>query len=144
MLSCFERTCPSHHPLRNQRCFAHNPLRGSTTQRKLTAPGSQKKFKDNTYKRLVRPVPAHTTPPHFDLLRTACASTSTHSKGFCSIWVCVISSLKKSVVSGENYTFFSAESYKNAQCFFLCPYLELEPKLELGLIQTHMAQKPLL
>ena len=23
--------CPSHHPLRNQRCVAHNPLRGGTT-----------------------------------------------------------------------------------------------------------------
>jgi len=31
-------------------------------------------------------------PPHFDLLRTACAPTSTHSNGFCAIWVCISSS----------------------------------------------------
>jgi hypothetical protein len=31
--------------------------------------------------------PAHTTPAHYDLLRTTCAPTSTHSSGFCVIWV---------------------------------------------------------
>jgi hypothetical protein len=34
----------SHHLHRNQRCFAHNPLRGSTTQRKLTTPDSPKRL----------------------------------------------------------------------------------------------------
>jgi hypothetical protein len=32
------------------------------------------------------------TPPHFDLLRTACAPTSTHSNRFCATWVCISSS----------------------------------------------------
>jgi hypothetical protein len=36
--------------------------------------------------------PARPTPPHSDLLRTACAPTSTHSNGFCVIWVCISSS----------------------------------------------------
>jgi hypothetical protein len=35
---------------------------------------------------------AHTTRAHSDLLRTACAPTSTHSNGFCVIWVCISSS----------------------------------------------------
>jgi hypothetical protein len=82
----------SHHPLRNQRCFAHNPLRGSTTQRKLTAPGSPKRLqRQHTHKRHAIPAPAH-TPAHSDLLRTASAPTSTHSNGFCVIWVCISSS----------------------------------------------------
>ena len=83
----------SHHPLRNQRCFAHNPLRGSTTQRKLTTPDSPKRLqRQHTHKRHATPAPAHTTPAHSDLLRTACAPTSTHSNGFCVIWVCISSS----------------------------------------------------
>jgi hypothetical protein len=31
-----------------------------------------------THKRHARPAPARTIPPHFNLLRTACAPTSTH------------------------------------------------------------------
>jgi hypothetical protein len=79
--------------LRNQRCFAHNPLRGSTTQRKLTTPDSPKRLqRQHTHNRHATPAPAHTTPAHSDLLRTACAPTSTHSNGFCVIWVCISSS----------------------------------------------------
>ena len=84
--------CPLHYPLRNQRCFAHNPLRGSTTQRKLTTPDSPKRLqRQHTHKRHATPAPAHTTPAHSDLLRTACAPTSTHSNGFCVIWACISS-----------------------------------------------------
>ena len=46
----------------------------------------------HTPKRHATPAPAHPTPPRFDLLRAACAPTSTHSNGFCAIWVCISSS----------------------------------------------------
>jgi hypothetical protein len=79
--------CPSRHPFRNQLCFAHNPLRGGTTQRKPTTPGSPKGFKDNTHtpKRHATPMPAHPAQSHFHLLRTACAPTSIHSNCFCAV-----------------------------------------------------------
>jgi hypothetical protein len=48
--------------------------------------------RQHTHKRHATPVPAHTTPAHSDLLRTACAPTSNHSSGFCVIWVCISSS----------------------------------------------------
>jgi hypothetical protein len=41
---------------------------------------------------VVTPAPAHPTPLHFGLLRTACAPASTHSNGFCAIWVSISSS----------------------------------------------------
>jgi hypothetical protein len=87
----------SHHPL-NQRCFAHSPLRRSTTQRKLATPDSPKRLqKQHTHKRHATPAPAHTTPAHSDLFRTACAPTSTHSNGFC---VCIASSSSSSSSMG--------------------------------------------
>jgi hypothetical protein len=46
----------------------------------------------HTHKRHATPAPAYTTPAHPDLLRTACAPTSTQSNGFCVIWVCISSS----------------------------------------------------
>jgi hypothetical protein len=65
---------------------------GGLTQRKLTTPGSPKRLqRQHTHKRHATPAPAHTTPAHYDLLRTACAPTSTHSNGFCVIWVCISS-----------------------------------------------------
>jgi hypothetical protein len=44
-------------------CCAHNPLRGSTTQRKLTTQDSPKGFKDNTHTSATRH-PRLPTPPH--------------------------------------------------------------------------------
>jgi hypothetical protein len=74
-------------------CALHNPLRGSTTQTELTTPDSPKRLqRQHTHKRQATPAPAHTTPAHSDLLRTACAPASTHSNGFCVIWVYISSS----------------------------------------------------
>jgi hypothetical protein len=51
----------------------------------LTTPDSPKRLqRQHTHKRHATPAPAHTTPAHFDFLRTACAPTSTHSNGFVS------------------------------------------------------------
>merc|ERR1719329_1519113 len=64
--------CPSHYSLRNQRCFAHNPLRGSTTQRKLTTPDkSPRGFKDKTHTHTPRDTRA--CPHHPITLLTFCA-----------------------------------------------------------------------
>jgi hypothetical protein len=43
---------------------------------------ARKAFRQHTHKRHAAPAPAHTTPAHSDLLRTACAPTSTLS--FCA------------------------------------------------------------
>jgi hypothetical protein len=67
------RSCPSHHPLRNQRCFIHNPpvgehhtKRENREKPKLTTPDSPNGFKDNTHThapRDTRACPHHPAAP---------------------------------------------------------------------------------
>jgi hypothetical protein len=52
--------------------------------------------RQHTQKRHATRAPAHPTPPRFIPLRTAYAPTSTHSNGFCVIWVCISSSSSSS------------------------------------------------